>query len=428
MLAGVAISVSLPMAWVSLGKLMLLLGAVGVAWGHWRDRAVGQVAPAGASAVATAAGPHRAGADRRAWLGPVTVLALTAWVASLLWTQAPLPEALHALGKHAKLAEVLLLGVLVRNRTQAVWALKAYLLGMAFFIVSAWAMVAGVVPPWASDRHLVHPLLRYSLYSTYLDQTLIFASAAAVAWHLRARWSRWQTTLGAVAVLAVLNNLAVQEGRTGWLVTLALIGLALWWRLGRRARWVALAAAPVMLAATLAWAPGRFQERWATAWAESTRYAQTGAADSSLGFRLHAWQRSVQALAQSPWLGHGVGSWTQTVRAIEGARADAVFGTGRSNPHQEFLLWAVSLGVAGPALLLAWLVALARDLARAAPDVRHAGWSVLTALTLACLFNSSLYDALVGDFFVVSLGLLWSLARHEPMAATVGAVRPGDAP
>jgi O-antigen ligase len=31
---------------------------------------------------------------------------------------------------------------------------------------------------------------------------------------------------------------------------------------------------------------------------------------------------------------------------------------------------------------------------------------VLLALVIACLFNSSLYDAYIGDFFCLALGLL----------------------
>jgi len=34
---------------------------------------------------------------------------------------------------------------------------------------------------------------------------------------------------------------------------------------------------------------------------------------------------------------------------------------------------------------------------------------------VACLFNSSLYDALIGDFFVVTMGLLLALGlRNGP--------------
>jgi hypothetical protein len=48
----------------------------------------------------------------------------------------------------------------------------------------------------------------------------------------------------------------------------------------------------------------------------------------------------------------------------------------------------------------------------------------VAGLAVACLFNSSLYDALIGDFFCVTLGLLLALgANYKPVVLSAPAPR-----
>jgi O-antigen ligase len=118
----------------------------------------------------------------------------------------------------------------------------------------------------------------------------------------------------------------------------------------------------------------------------------------------------VQAIWLAPVTGHGVGSWTVTIKRLEGPSADKVFGTNdASNPHQEYLLWGVELGLAGILLLLGVMGAALRDAQCFSRPIKRATVSLLAALAVACLFNSALYDALVGDYFCVALGLLMAL-------------------
>ena len=53
-----------------------------------------------------------------------------------------------------------------------------------------------------------------------------------------------------------------------------------------------------------------------------------------------------------------------------------------------------------------------RDFHKMERPIARAGQSVLLALAVSCLFNSSLYDAYIGDFFCVSLGVLLAYGFH----------------
>ena len=166
----------------------------------------------------------------------------------------------------------------------------------------------------------------------------------------------------------------------------------------------------------------RVHERVTKIFAESQHFAQTQqvAEGDSSGWRLNAWLRSVQALQENPLQGHGVGNWAPVVKRIQGSNADALFGVGNhSNPHQEYLLWAVELGVGGALLLLGLFLCMARDALRFPPPVQRALLGVVAATAVACLFNSALYDDLMGDYFCVSLGLLVALGLRSSSPAFI---------
>jgi len=217
------------------------------------------------------------------------------------------------------------------------------------------------------------------------------------------------------------------EGRSGYLVALTTIALAIMWAMPRHLRVPALVITPVVLLLGLSLASDKVHERVTKIFRESQNFAHTQqvAEGDSSGWRLNAWLRSVQALQEKPLQGHGVGNWALVVKRIQGSDADAIFGQGNhSNPHEEYLLWAVELGIGGALLLLALFISIARDALRFPLPIQQALLGVVAATAVACLFNSALYDDLMGDFFCVSLGLLMALGVRSgatPSADTVTA-------
>ena len=120
-------------------------------------------------------------------------------------------------------------------------------------------------------------------------------------------------------------------------------------------------------------------------------------------------------MAAKPLYGYGVGAWTPAVKQFEDSKvATQLYGEGNhSNPHQEYLLWGVELGIGGLLLLLALMIAVARDALRFPTNIQRATLSVLAAMAIASLFNSTLYDDWIGDFFCISLGLLLAMGSRS---------------
>ena len=393
-----ALSVSLPIAWISLAKVLLfVLGLIYVISNNWTRRS-------------DAALP-------RLWTTYAVLAILIVFALSLLWTEANMESALNSFVKHAKLMGILLIVGFVRTLREARMALMFFVGGQSFLLLSSWLMFLGVPIPWVGDV-----ASEYVVFSTYLDQSIMFAAAAAVFWHMRHEglWSGW---VGATAALLALTNVfLLLQGRTGYLVALTSLSLGLMWAMPKRFRLATMVVTPLAVLFALSLVSTQVHERVTKIVNESVNFSksqQVAVADSS-GWRLNAWHRSLQAMYAKPLNGYGVGAWTPAVKRFEDSKtATELFGEGNhSNPHQEYLLWGVELGVSGLILFIALMASMARDALRFPESIQRATLSVLAALAVACLFNSTLYDDWIGDFFCISLGLLIAAgARSTPLKA-----------
>ena len=387
-----ALSISLPMAWISLAKVLIFVAALAYLgiqlWTQRADTALGQL-----------------------WTPWALVLMLIGSACSLGWSAADPHTALMAFVKHAKLLEVALLICLIRTMAEARIAIIVFACGQAFMLLSSWLMYAGFNVPWHA-----HAPTPYVVFSTYLDQSIMFATAASVFWHLRHDhlWPSWIGTI--LAILGLANVFLLLEGRTGYLVALTTLSLGLMWTLPRRMRLAAAVIAPITVFSVMYVSSAQLQERVSQVVIETQSYVNAWGVDaiSSSGWRLNAWHRSLQAISDAPLVGHGVGAWPEAVKRMEGTAATQLFGEGnQSNPHQEYLLWGVELGVGGFVLFLVALACMARDASHFATPIKRATFGVLGATVVACLFNSALYDDLMGDFFCVSLGLLMAIGTRS---------------
>lgn len=381
-----AASVGLPIAWISLAKAILFCFSL----------------------FYICAGSIRGDLNptlKRLWTTWSILLILGVFTFSQLWTAADSQVALLVLVKHGKLLEILLLISLIRTTREARIGVIAFILGQTFLLISSWSLAAGISIPWRTATNG-----DYVVFSSYLDQSIIFASSAAIFWHLRsfALWPKWIGIL--LALAALVNVLGLLGGRTGHLVALFMISLSFVGAVTKKYRLAAAVVTPLILLAALYLVSGQVQERLSMVIVESQRFESQGDIASSSGWRINAWHRSLQAINESPWIGHGVGSWTIVAKRIEGESAKATFGSSDvSNPHQEYLLWGVELGIGGALLLPLLIVSLIRDASRFEGEIGRSIYSVTGAMAVACLFNSALYDALLGDYFCVGIGLLMAL-------------------
>ncbi|MBI2770849.1 MAG: O-antigen ligase family protein [Burkholderiales bacterium] len=350
---------------------------------------------------------------------PLIVLMLAVLALSVGWSEASTGDALSSLAKYGKLLVIPLVLVLVRNRHEALVALACYLAAEAFVLFSSVLLGLGVPLPWR-----IATLSPASVFSSYLDQSIMTAGFAALCWHLRAEFPRrWGPTVAvALALLAIVNVMFQLPGRTGHLCAIAAVSLALFWATPRRWRLGAMAFPVLLVGLALVVSP-QFKQRATMAFDESQAYEHKNEVMTSTGLRLNLWRSAAQAIAERPVTGWGAGSWSRQYLQRDNGRDLNYHGTG-GNPHQEYLLWGVHLGVPGIALLIALLGGLAWDSRGFAVPEQRGVLSLVALLAVACLFNSTLYDALIGDYFCILLGVLFALGlypRPAPPAAAAAA-------
>jgi len=349
------------------------------------------------------------------------LLAFFTFGLSLLWTAAPQIEALSAVAKYGKLVMLVLMVLLIRTRRDALYALTAFAAAQLFLLLSSWMLFVGLPVPWATSNMA---LTGYAVFSSYLDQGIMGAVFAAICWHFRdlvpGRFGRRLAI--AVALLALGNVFFVLTGRTGHLVAIALLSLAAMWELPRRYRLGAVLLPFALVAALFFGSPAVHQrvvqakkELQTFSFQKGTDIVNVGVSSSS-GIRLHFWHRALQSIRDNPLLGSGAGSWASEYNRLEQLDRANYNPVKEGNPHQEYLLWGVQLGIPGILLLCALMISILKDTIKMERSYARATQSALLGLAIACMFNASLYDALIGDFFCILTGLLLALGLRTDAA------------
>jgi O-antigen ligase len=344
--------------------------------------------------------------------GP-TVLALCmlgALAISLTYTSVSITDALSVLTKYGKLLLIPAIVLLIRSRAQAVTALQFYFVTQSFVLLTSWLLFAGLNLPWVSAGRNSTAVV----YSSYLDQAILTAGFAALAWHLRASFPtrRGSTLAIAMASLAVLNLLFALPGRSGQVCLIAAIAVTFWWAMPRKFRPLAVLIPFVAFSLAMMLSTA-FNQRYMAVFSEVKAYQTetNGHQNNSSGERLNFWNKSLQAMAEKPLLGFGVGTWQQQYWRLE-ANAPPKNTVRVRNPHQEYLFWGVQLGVVGVLLLVTWLGSFWWTSRKFPASEMRATVSFLVIFIVACALNSALYDGVVGDYFCTLLAVLLALGRH----------------
>ena len=382
-----AFSVSLGVAMVSIAKLLVLIAVLGQFIQDLRNRSF----------------PSLKSWPQLTWW----MLAAMAWMSmSGMWTEASTSEALAGWGRHSRILWFLAVFYVLRTPALALLTLKWFVAGMVIMMLSSWALVIGLPVPWATAQDL--PSMGI-VHGSTLEQPVLLTLLAVVLWFMRDHWPQgfWRCVPIAVLLLTVLNVFFVMTGRSGFLVMLLFITMAVWWQLPRKWRWLVVGL-PFALGALMMLVSPRFQAKTTEVTRDVSIYRQ-GSIDASQAQRLDYWHRSLLAMKESPLLGHGVGSWRVNYHRLGGMQVAAP-----SNPHQQYLLWAVESGVVGLFLFLGILVFQLKG-AYALP--LNAKQTLLTVTAIAAvmgLMNCPYFGAGMGECLVYLAASLLALRKIQP--------------
>ena len=357
---------------------------------------------------------------------PAALAALVLFVAltlSLAYTSPDIHEATDFLMKYRKLLFIPLLYLVFADDKSAPWATLA-IWGLFASLVLTMVLTYTNYLGWTAvgPVHGTDPMTRPWVFKDHISGGLMMAFLVCLSFSLAksVKHTGASRVLYAVAILAMINVLFVLQGRTGQVVAIAYLAIYLvvhasrFRRYDTRTRWIAGLGAVIVCVCVGAFVMHGKNSRLADTAQEITQY-ETQNKNTSMGVRIEFYRRSIELIAQRPIAGYGVGSVrTQFERLASmqtGGRA-AMAG----NPHNEFFLMGVQLGLIGVALFVWFLVAVARACKRLTEPARDIANGYLFAFVLGCLANSLLLNFTEGNLFVFLIGILISAAPKEARA------------
>ena len=321
----------------------------------------------------------------------------------VLYTSAPLDDALSHVSKYSKMAVALAFMVLLLDDRLRLRCFAAFLAGMGGILASVY--LGMLVPlPWAVSQQTGWGVDR-TVVGDYITQNVMMVffvlSCLAVAWTRRSRPA--QLAWVAVASLAAVSIMHLSRGRTGFLLLLCALAVGAWVLFSGRKRWAA-AAAVVLVSTVAGLSSPLLVDKVIKGWGE-IRHVDPSTY-TSLGHRLYNYETSLKIIREHMWTGTGTGSF-ETESCARNDRPNGCVLYAR-HPHNQYLFFFLENGIAGFALYVALLASLLVVAARRSGVDRFLLVGFTTMLALNSLINSPFFSGRESNFFVLIMVLLLS--------------------
>ena len=321
-------------------------------------------------------------------------------------------DSLRYWGKYGDLLFVPLFVTLFRSKQMREDGLRALggalILSLIVSFIAHTGLLFGnsLVPPNSADAPVG---FKYSITHSVLMAFGAFAFVL-VARYTASRAAR--VALIGLALIAACNVLFIVFSRTGYVVLAALM----LYFFVTQFRWRGLIAGTtlgVILFGGAYYGSDMFQQRTNLAVSEMRDWRPDSPATSSIGMRMEFYRSSMSIILEHPLFGAGTGSFPAVYAATVAGKhmEDTV------NPHNEYLLIAIQIGLVGLASLIGLFSIQWRLAARLEPLYRDLARGLVLVFVIGCLFNSLLLDHTEGLLFAWATGLLF--AGLPPFAKTV---------
>lgn len=361
---------------------------------------------------------------RRAVRAPAALLALgllALFAVGSAWSIGPREEVADALRKYARLL-ILPMGIALnwRDPLLARRALRCMLGGLAVLAASSYLVWLEMMPTsslgwWrigdVRDAYAFKNHITIGILLGFASMACLLRASWCAAWPARAGWA-------ALMLLFMIPVIFLNQGRTGYVAVF--IGLLTVFVL--RVRFT-----PLRLAAALAGTMLLFAGFYATS--DNFKFRtdlmvkelSSDAENTANGLRMSYLRVGLDAVLEHPVIGLGTGSFA-TAYAPTAARIwnDAT----RHQPHSEFLLVAVQLGLTG---LLCYFVMLGTLLRPGLKTRTYASDSLVLLWTIyvsASSFNSLLWDTTEACWFLLLSSCLYVASVRAGDTATLPLNRP----
>ena len=130
--------------------------------------------------------------------------------------------------------------------------------------------------------------------------------------------------------------------------------------------------------------------------------------ESSMGLRYTFWKNSLKLINEKPFLGYGTGSYQKEYyRLVQGV------GPESKNPHNEFFMIGVQLGLLGLTIYLSFLISQYYYAKKLQNENKWLAQGLLLSLIITSMFNSPLMDHNEGHWFATMIALCFASSQEK---------------
>ena len=317
------------------------------------------------------------------WIGLVLFVWMTFSIAWSVGTDGNISEGVR---KYREFLLLPLMWIGVRQLTQIRWAIEAMYVALLVSVLASFALWLDWIDVPGAHLSLKNRIFFGVSTSIFLYWSLLRLSEGGLM--------RVYAALS--AGLALFALLFIETGRTGYVMTVALLGWYLWLQFPDwKARGAAVAVATVALFSAYQFDDG-LNQRVNQSVSNTVAYFESGKG-SSIGYRLEFYRNALVGWQDEPVFGHGVGSYPTAVQ--EFGNPDRPWGVGH-NPHQQYLLFLFEGGAVAGLLFIGFLSLLFITGLRS-KDRYLQGLTI--GIAISCLFNSSFLDSNDSHFYWLML-------------------------
>lgn len=338
---------------------------------------------------------------KRSPVALIAVLLFVLFLISILYSSADLMYALGYLKKYRKLIFIpAVLSIMEESQEARKKAEYSFVAGCIVLLLISYAMHFSILPFYKyGDSILFH------ITHSFFMAILAFWSAH---YFIESKQYRYFWLL--LLLATVVNSIYIAPGRTGMFVLPVLLLLFVVQRLSLKKQFIGLFLLCSLFAGAF-FTSDNFSSRLDQAWHEIATY-EHGSSRTSLGQRFDWWHDSMELIKQKPLFGHGTGAFTMAHdKLIQGTETEPT-----DNPHNEYLLITVQLGLLGLFLFLMLFIVQWVCSLRLQEKDKYLVQGVILAMATGCIMNSFLFDSHQGHFYAFLSGIFFASISRCPLA------------
>ena len=371
-----------------------------------------------------------------AWRNPVSKVALILFfllILSFNWT-IDSSEAFDVLKKYNELWYIALILPLFNSDRRRNIGIQAYLISMGIVLVGVYLMYFEIIMPieWTLKGREHHFNVDGG-FASHIITNILMAFAMFIAAH-KSVLSRsfFKVPYIIYFVFSAYYVLFISTGTSGQILAIILILLFIIQHTGVRAT---LIIPPIFALIIIGTYPGVL-EKLGLPYVKNLTYSSENNglrfAVDKIVVRYHhlistdtagnntrprQYFYALKLIRDEPWIGTGVGSYSEALRSKE-PEFYAATRVGKNNPHNEFLMISVQLGAIGLFVLLYLFYTQAASSDRIREkEYKYIAQGLVVLIIIGCMGNSMLLDSKEGHFWAFFSALLFSNLDEDLLEA-----------